>query len=659
MSRIDDAVEKAIRDPQFGYWKTAWRSTITEWLAKEVANRIDVSDCTLSDDWGKLDDPVFLSTLVPNSDAVREQCANRLLEINRRPPTNTPTSIVLPSALDTINSFILNGGDMRQGRGNLRRRISSVAKTLIPDLISTSEFRSLLSPEFWTAVGHKLASAAFHANQTGRQPEWLLLNQLLLAEWMFGCQFCRASHVAKAMGTMRKSIQGIRGQLFRIPTHISAAGICDKPPTLAAAVPIRLKTATVSDLSKSVESVAADVRSGSGPFFTFFRQVDSSQKMQHCTGLYEYTTLSYLTLSTIEQLIRSYAESAGITHLKTGGVPEGINKVLKDGSCTAFSPSTIASVNDLFSTDGPNIRNRFMHGAMLDCEGKWDETAAAVTGHYSRTVWKKDPFRPRNIFHICANVLKQVDADLESSGAISSLSFAWTTDLRPSRSDMEFAARLGSDLLRESDAGQLRADGNWTDRIDQFAKAFMPCFQHFAIAAVMGWNEDKTESGFARFCGFTLTFEAAYRLVVHLLGFEVLQVSHRKGTAASGAIERIKFQTSMLDSAGICRPEILQTIVDHLPIAERANAVRSLEISIRARNAFAHGAFASLTDQDRKSLGNVLFKAIQTLITCSETHMVKEAAYLQSLNGDPSLSPDDHWLLAKSEIKQLILQFNQ
>lgn len=653
--RIQFEITNAVIDTRWNLWTTAWKKTIVDVISVKAMDRIDVATTDVSDDWDQLDDRDFLSSLVPNSPEIQDQCATNLLAIGSNSAARKSGAIITgQSSKDVINTFLLRRRLSERNTAKLRGFIRSATASLIDRAESQGHFYAVLKPDFWSAVGHRLAAQVYQHNKSDPfQPDWLILNQLLLAEWLFGCQFSKAVHVKAAFARMRKSVLGIRGQLFRIPTHISKRGIDDAPPSPIAHAPRPLASSSQSSIVQALESTESDVRSGNGFFYEYMKNIEDTLYMRNCASLYEYTLLAYLATSSIEQLIRGYAQHEGIKHLKPNGEPIGVNRLIKEDVFPAFSTDTNRSILELFDTSGPNLRNRMMHGLLLDSESKWDETAAAATGHLPRSVWESDPFRPQNIFAACYSVLAQIDTDLYRSGVVSKLAFSWTRDLLPSTTDIAFASGLSSDLIRESNEGRLDDANSWVERLDRYAERFMPCLQHFATAAILGWYQNPSNKSLSRFCGFALTFEAVYRLTVHLLGFEVLQKSRRKGS--SGKCEQLNFQTQMLDSRGIQSQLILDAIVSHVPMEQRDEALRCLSISIQTRNAFAHGAILSLPEQTKDALGNAFYKSLQTLVDCGLHHVTREAAYYNWLKRSEAGigSPEDDWSAAEQYIREV------
>ena len=189
--RMQKAVVTAVRDPQWGLWRNAWRKTIVNLLAVEAANRIDVLSTDVSNDWDQLDDHRFLSSLIKNTTQVQDFCVTNLLAISTSGATVRSSPVATGgSSKDIINYHLQSAGFSERNGKHLKELLRQVADSLIPDHISQFAFRTVLTSEFWTAVGHKLAANVYKQNKAGTyQPDWLILNQLLLAEWLFVCQF--------------------------------------------------------------------------------------------------------------------------------------------------------------------------------------------------------------------------------------------------------------------------------------------------------------------------------------------------------------------------------------------------------------------------------------------------------------------------------------
>jgi hypothetical protein len=110
----------------------------------------------------------------------------------------------------------------------------------------------------------------------------------------------------------------------------------------------------------------------------------------------------------------------------------------------------------------------------------------------------------------------------------------------------------------------------------------------------------------------------------------------------------------MLDERpnGLCRTTVVDAILAHLELPERAMARDVLMAAVRARNVFAHGAIGTFDDGHHKGIGHLFIKAQQLLMSAGLFHMTREAAYYRSLNRpDPALgSAEDDWIAGETAV---------
>lgn len=640
-------VEKALRDPSLQLWQTAWLRVARNEVARKIADRIDVRACSLSQDWDQLDDPSFLRGLPASSTDVHAACTEHILEISW-PGLGTSGEL---TSQDFINDRLEDKRQTRQKRAVLRKRINMCASALIADPISASAFRGMVGHQLWREVGHYLAGDAFTANRDDPyEEEWLILNRLLLAEWFLGCRFDKACHVRRSIERLRNTILQVRGYLVHMPDYVSRDGIVDeqlKPSAFPG--PFRLTMSSQSDIAEALNSESRNILNGNG--FVYQILNNGIVGIRECAELYEYSVLAYMSLSCTEQLLRSRAEFLGVPHFKQTGVPNGVADWVDQ---LRFTNAIEQMITDIFDSKTTNIRNRIMHGGLLDHDAKWGETRAAMNGQ-SKSSWKGDPRLPKNVCLHCFECLEALDNELHSLGAVAKFDFTWSSRIVPSSDEIDFARQLECDLFREDSSSRAASGREWFEFLGAYTDAVMPSMkQHFQLG-VVGWLSNHNATSVTRFFALTLIFEAAYRLTVHLLGFEILQKSRSSGRT------KIRFQTRMLDSAngGICTDEIKDAIVAHARPEERDTAKQVLDIAIKTRNALAHGAFVKLDDKVIKGLGNVLFKSIQLLASCGYAHMVAESAYFRWQNERSENHGFDlpDWSIAQQDISKLIRSF--
>lgn len=118
----------------------------------------------------------------------------------------------------------------------------------------------------------------------------------------------------------------------------------------------------------------------------------------------------------------------------------------------------------------------------------------------------------------------------------------------------------------------------------------------------------------------------------------------------------------MLDTTkqGLCQPQMIERFVAHIEPEGRANAKRVLELGVRVRDAFAHGALVRMPEYDRKGLAQILFKSMQLLMVSGLYFLVENAAYFNWENNRASQHgyDIDDWKIAERQIYELVQSYN-
>lgn len=148
-----------------------------------------------------------------------------------------------------------------------------------------------------------------------------------------------------------------------------------------------------------------------------------------------------------------------------------------------------------------------------------------------------------------------------------------------------------------------------------------------------------------------LTFKGLYRLTAQLLGFEVLQ---RSSLGETGRM----FQYRMLDARanGLCRPALIHTLVEEFSPSDRPNAIRTVQLAVKARNALSHGALLRHDENDHWTAGHLFIKATQLLMSVAFRRMTRVRAYFRYRNRSPGTACDSvgDWLAAESEMLEMM-----
>jgi hypothetical protein len=618
-------------------WAKVWNQVVCEALTLRVCELIDVPTGTLRSGWEELDESRLRRRCVPNSAATRTRCVELLVE----------------NAAAPINELLGARNRGKVGKGALRSHLEIILPSLMNASASENLARQNPFPDLWPAVADQLARTIWDDTAGGlRDPDWLLLQRLLLSGFFATCRLTTARQVHFAFLAATPGLLCLRGTFVRIPEQIAADGIRDKPvPVSARYGSITLHHAALSPLldatAREAEAIAADAG--------FVHHDVLRQQAQHGRllfglpanpdnsafyRLFEETVLTYLTLSSIEQLVRAWASHRGIAHLKLNGQPAGVLEWTEDLPC---SKNLRNSLTELYDSGHSNVRNRVMHGNLLEIEGKKLETQLpfADPTRLSRMAERSNSFLPENISQFCLATLELLDQEVAASDSLESRDLDWTSALALSAEELDFGRQIVGDFLQIEDTDKIREIGN-------YLRAVFPSLQKLFHTGFIGWMQ----TSLVRFMCLGLVFETMYRLTVHLVGFETVQVSRCKQT------NFVRCQYKMLDnrSTGICTPAIRQKLLATVRPNDRPLAHRTLDLAIKARNALAHGAVPTFDRRIADGMGHILVKAMTTLMQAGMKHMVQEAAYYRWQNLHPNAHGHDYedWLAALDEIEALL-----
>jgi len=124
---------------------------------------------------------------------------------------------------------------------------------------------------------------------------------------------------------------------------------------------------------------------------------------------------------------------------------------------------------------------------------------------------------------------------------------------------------------------------------------------------------------FPQFFCQVFVFELACRSVASISGAEILQVSDQG--------QKRKVQYRMLDPRNLLSDDSMDKVFGYLEEKERKRARRAVEIAVRVRNAVAHGAIASVTDNAAQCYMHTILTAVECLAKAATHHMTAKAAY--------------------------------
>ena len=637
--RPENVLLDELRAKPEGLWPRVCGHILHEALGVRACDLIDIPAGTLRPEWEQLDEPRRRRQLVPNTPAIRNRCADLLL-----------------LEIESLNDALVRGGLKKLGKKALREKLDVIVPTLVSGPLSESLVRQNPFPRAWGAVGDEIARRVWARNtQDNREPEWLLAHGLLLSAFFASCQFTEARQVRIAFVAAFPGLLHLRGSFVRIPEQLSAEGIRDRPlPISQRHGGLTLRHAHLSPLLKATADEANAVAAGKG-----FAHLDAAteQRLKGVPWLRDPGRLTKLGVlpavrrydarlsrpgehrTTDPRLGQSPWRSSSQTERTAGGVLQWLGRL-------PCSTELRDCLEDLYDSDRSNVRNRLMHGNLLEIESKKLETQMALIeprrfGHMGQ---RTNTFLPANIAQLCLAALELLDKEVAELSSLTSRDLDWAAALALNPDEVSFGLRLRSDFQTLEDIGLVHG-------MNEYLRDVFPGLRMLFQVGMIGWAAHPFQPSLIRFMALGLVFETIYRLTVHLLGFTTIQVSRCRQTG------HLRCQYKMLDNrpTGICTPEIqnrlLATVAVGRPLAER-----NLALAIKARNAFAHGAICSFDKRTVDATGHLFVKAMMTLMQAGMRHMVQECAYYRWQNIRQQAHGFDHedWMTALDEIEELL-----
>jgi hypothetical protein len=246
--------------------------------------------------------------------------------------------------------------------------------------------------------------------------------------------------------TLIRGFHGPRSSLLAITEQISSSGIVDPllPPVSGTARPRSgLKGIRLSDLFGAIQNEYGQMQCGNGIVHRTVEpnavalipaelrgRLTQSQLATFRDQAYrqhEAAILSYGALSAIEQLLRSLASHVGIHHLNSDGTPKSVGYWLDD-TRLGLAPGLLALLQELYSANGPNLRNRVMHAGLLETSSRSLEVILAANLSGRDPTPSKDPYVAENLLKVFMRDLEELDAHVDATG-INTSDFSWAASL--------------------------------------------------------------------------------------------------------------------------------------------------------------------------------------------------------------------------------------
>jgi hypothetical protein len=652
MSTLDSIIRQVVNGACDQLLRDAWREELMNVIAQYAVSNIDPQQLSLLSGWDSLDNPQARQAhLQPKISAVSSLCATKFAKEQRTH---------FESAIDA--AFLI-----RPSAGTLEKSIATTVQYFIENV---DRYKRIVSrnpfPACWPKIANELARLAVSS-----LPEWKLMNVLLLSGFFQSCILPSAKLVSAALQGLSNTGLKLRGSLVRIPDKIKDGAIVDISPPIAQndwlAGSISLDQKHWSELQGYLNYEALQVSQSHGiihnmlnidrpvPSYAGGSISDVQMRLLRDVGFkeYEYTVISFMALSAIEQALRSWASHNNVSHIKNGE-PQSWSEWSGLLGC---SPALYASLQMLYSPDGPNLRNRIMHGGLIESEGKRMETTSdsiidpRYAHLFSSLNKQQDPFSTRNIANLCLGVLIDINKELVSGNISFTLhDRQWETVLALTDDEIDFGIDTYCDFIHSQEVAEgLRR------RFFGYLQAVMPVFSTYAKVGFHGFIKHSWDSAsYIQHMYLGLTFEGIFRLTIHLLNFSILQSSAKNG------LHRNRFRMLTAQTGGLLSNASLSRLMQDLAPEERPTAEKILNLAIKARNALAHGAILPQTERRWKGEGHIIIKAIQLLEHVGLKHLAREAAYFRFLKR-PQSSSDDHsaqavsdWVGAEADIANML-----
>lgn len=645
-----------VSGPEF-VWQGILRTSVRNIVARHARNQLDLAIGDVRDGWRALDEPR----------------SRRRLFGGRLFWDTLTESIVSRRGLRAAFNNLLRNNHLRQVNATQFR---TAVNTVVPVLLQRPVSKPILNenpfPAVWALLANLLAADVHgRTHPAFPEPEWSLLQVLLFAGFFSTCRLPRASQVADLFREHREVLLSVRGEFLRIPECIGPDGVLDRPVPISTRPrgPVNLATAGFSPIVAATAFEANQTLNGQGLLHRMIPVNDPryappsflpARAARHLLSgrdtsyrLYEHTIVTFLALSAIEFLLRTWAqhrntnEAAQIPIFKANNQPNGVLDWINELGC---SVGVLDSVRELYDPNHTNIRNRVLHGNLLEIHAKRLEVHLPVIqpATFGWLASNPDPYHPENIASHCLECLERIDAAMAGLGIVAG-DATWTQSVMLTTAEIDFGHN-------EVPCDFFGPDGeSWARAVSDYLNAVMPSLKQLFTIGFIEWMRGQYQLNPVTGMVMGFVYEAMHRLTVHLMGANITGLrggTVQKSHQAAGNISR--FQYRMLDTRqdGLFSVGIRDRILDHLPVTDRPKARHVFELAMKARNALAHGALIQTDQHTLDSLGHIFAKATQTLITAGLHHLTREGAYYTYRNEHPDVHGRDaeDWERARHEI---------
>jgi len=589
-------------------WKGLWKKTAAEDLARKARGFI-TSIFPLSVD------PRIWTVLEPLSRSSVDSSATVVGQI--------AASIRSCSAFRSKLEEKFTGGTLRPPSGSaLDRLIQGAVEDSINSPAGAAILTSVSEADLYPALARLLSDELFTLSST-RQDERLILNYALLVYHLHRWRI-PLGHLNGLIASLETGVQGIRGKLISIQSHHpqrTAYDLFQPPPSLFQASHLPDAIRCESNLLEAIQTESREIERENGFFHRLMPTnnpvspallsgaayrapefVEAGRKLIY--PLFEHTAMTFMSLTAIEFLLR--------THCLAAHPPdEPLEAVLK--SYTSLSEELRHRIHEIFSANRLNLRNRCVHGALLEIEGRREDAirSSGILEAFGvpTTDIAADGSLPASLSALVLNTLQSLAEEIEAAALPADAS--WTRHYLLTETEDHFASKISCDFIEPEDAEV------WIRQISDYLNQATPCLSSPLRIGIICWFKDRSNlDNLPGFFFLTLLFEPLLRLTLHLGGRPVLQDSMSLKGAA-----HYRVQYFMIDGRGLLTADNKEWLTGHLSGADKDNALEVLRLATKCRDAVAHGAIHQFSADLLLVYGHAVVKAMQLLVEVGQRNL--------------------------------------
>jgi hypothetical protein len=307
----------------------------------------------------------------------------------------------------------------------------------------------------WRAAADQLAVGAFSQRETASDSA--LHNRLLIAGYFWVCNHPNESAVRNELESYSTSLLSVQGTLVDIVERVSHHGIEDfRLPQASPPQQYTLKHEAIAPLLQVLVQEAQNVVNDHGFLLRWLGTLKTDTSVRVDPGLmqalrkvayrhYEYSVLATMALSGVEQLLRTFANKMGLFEGHVRFTPGRLQRVVTACGGDAQVADAIATIYD---NEKGNLRNRILHGAQLHiARSQYQSVSSIVSPSVNQQEY--DRFAPENVFFLCFDALKTLDAKISAVTTLTTADFEWAEHFHLTPDEVLLGSRVHYDFRGE------------------------------------------------------------------------------------------------------------------------------------------------------------------------------------------------------------------